>query len=58
MHEEQQYRVVRPHEGDRPYAVGDTRTALPSDVAHLVPHVLVPVDDGEPATKKKAPRKR
>lgn len=34
------YRVVREHIGDKPYAVGDERTASPGDVAHLVPNVL------------------
>jgi hypothetical protein len=37
----QTYRVVREHIGDRAYKEGDTRTALPTDVGHLVPHVLV-----------------
>ena len=54
----QTYKVVREHEGDRRYAVGDTREALPSDVAHLVPHVLAPVEAQEaPATPAKPPRK-
>jgi hypothetical protein len=34
------YRVVRPHDGDRFYNDGDTRTARAEDVKHLVPHVL------------------
>ncbi len=30
------YKVLRPHLGDKPYAAGDTRTAKPASVAHLV----------------------
>lgn len=31
-----QYNVLRPHTGDKFYAVGDTREAKPADVVHLV----------------------
>jgi hypothetical protein len=44
----QKYHVVREHYGDRSYATGEIREADPSDVKHLVPHVLEPI----------APRKR
>ena len=33
---EKEYKVARPHIGDKDYAVGDTRTANPAEVAHLV----------------------
>lgn len=36
------FHVLRPHVGDRPYSVGETREAAPIDVAHLMPHVLRP----------------
>jgi len=44
MTELRDYRVAREHEGDRFYKEGEIRKAVPSDVAHLVPRVLVPVD--------------
>lgn len=55
----EKYTVVRDHEGDRPYAVGDEREAIASEVAHLVPHVLKPVeaksdDAAEPKARKAA----
>lgn len=38
------YTVLRPHLGDRAYATGDRREAVPRDVAHLVrAGVLAPV---------------
>lgn len=37
------YRVLRGHEGDRFYSEGETRDALPTDVAHLVGRVLEPL---------------
>jgi hypothetical protein len=43
------YRVVRAHEGDRPYAEGDTREATAAEVKHLVPHVLEPIEPEEKA---------
>lgn len=36
------FHVLRPHVGDRPYSVGETREAAPIEVAHLTPHVLRP----------------
>ena len=36
----QDYIVTREHWGDKQYAVGDTRTARPADVAHLVGRCL------------------
>ncbi|MGP3699197.1 hypothetical protein [Rhodobacter sp. NSM] len=46
----QKYTVLRQHIGDRPYEPGDMREAAHADVAHLVPHVLEPIeaDDLEP----------
>lgn len=38
------YKVLRHHHGYREYAPGETRTALPGDVAHLVGKVLVEAD--------------
>ena len=35
------YRVVRAHQGDKPYEVGDTREGEDHELAHLVPNVLV-----------------
>lgn len=56
MTELRDYRVVREHEGDRRYKEGEVRQAVPSDVAHLVPHVLSPIE----ATKaeRTAPRNK
>lgn len=34
------YEVLRAHEGDKSYAVGDTRSALATDVSHLVGKTL------------------
>ena len=35
------YDVIRAHSGDKDYKVGDTRTAFPNEVAHLVGKCLV-----------------
>ena len=51
---DQKYRVVRPHLGDKEYVEGDTRTADPRDVAHLVPQVLEPIAAPKPASKPAA----
>ena len=58
------YRVLRQHQGDQPYAEGDTREADERDVAHLVANgVLEPVkakavtpvkNKAEPAVRNKA----
>jgi len=45
MAKKTEYLVVREHEGDRFYAVGDTRIAAANEVKHLVPHVLEEVGD-------------
>lgn len=37
------YRVVRAHQGDKAYEVGDTREGEEHEMAHLVPNVLVEV---------------
>lgn len=39
----QNYRVLRGHEGDRPYSEGETRRADPATVRHLVGKVLEPI---------------
>ena len=36
--------VLRPHEGDRFYNVGDIREGAANELAHLVPHVLAPLE--------------
>ncbi|TXC73960.1 hypothetical protein FSZ31_04360 [Sphingorhabdus soli] len=51
------FKVLREHRGDKQYSEGDTRTAEPSVVAHLVDAgILAPVDSGKkkPAAAKKA----
>ena len=51
----QNYRVLRGHEGDRPYLEGETRQADPAAVAHLVGKVLEPIrGKSEPSPKNKA----
>ena len=45
------YRVIREH-GD--FAEGDTRTAAPNDVAHLVPHNLELIGPAEDQPDEKA----
>ena len=51
----QNYRVLRGHEGDRPYAEGETRQADPAAVAHLVGKVLEPIKGkAEPSPRNKA----
>lgn len=37
------YKVVRAHQGDKAYAVGDEREGEDHELAHLVPNVLVEV---------------
>lgn len=58
------FKVLRQHQGDKPYAEGDTREADERDVAHLVANgVLEPVkakaeapakNKAEPAVQNKA----
>lgn len=58
------FKVLRQHQGDKPYAEGDTRDADERDVAHLVANgVLEPVkakseapakNKAEPAVQNKA----
>lgn len=50
------YRVVREHQGERDFAVGDERVADPGAVAHLVPNVLeligpADAEEAEPGAK-------
>jgi hypothetical protein len=55
---EQQYRVIREHVGDKPYAEGDVRTADPKLVEHLVGRVLEPIEQAKSAPRSpKAPAK-
>ncbi|MBL1438343.1 MAG: hypothetical protein COB08_019365 [Rhodobacteraceae bacterium] len=49
-----EYNVIRPHSGDKEYKVGDTRTARPIDVAHLVGRCLEEKKAGEPDKGKAA----
>lgn len=53
MAEQMLYRVLREHEGDKSYVTGDTRTADPAVVAHLIPNVLEAIG---PAPAENAPR--
>lgn len=49
------YKVIRAHVGDKPYKVGQTRTANPADVGHLIGKCLVEIKEkAEPALKNKA----
>jgi hypothetical protein len=48
------FRVLRRHDGDRPYAEGEIREARYVDVAHLVGRVLDPLD-GPGAKSEAAP---
>lgn len=49
------YKVKRPHQGDKWYDEGDTRVADERDVAHLVASgVLVPKTSPKAKTKTKA----
>lgn len=50
-----EYRVLREHEGDKFYTPGDTRTALASDVKHLIPHVLELIGDAAEVEEKAEP---
>lgn len=41
------YRVIRDHEGDKWYRVGDIRVADPRDVAHLIGKCLADPDEAQ-----------
>jgi hypothetical protein len=59
-----EYRVLRPHDGDKLYAEGDTRIADAGDVKHLVGTVLEEIgpapdedeaaEDAQPSPEEKA----
>lgn len=51
------YKVLRPHDGDQFYNVGDIRDANEADVKHLVPLTLQPIGEKaeKPSTNKAAP---
>lgn len=50
--------VVREHLGDKQYFPGDTREAVRTEVAHLIPQVLVPEDEARhlKTDRKPAPK--
>jgi hypothetical protein len=49
------FRVLRPHDGDQFYNIGDVREANEADVKHLVPLTLQPIaEKAETATANKA----
>lgn len=48
-----EYIVKRAHLGDKPYSEGETRTAEPHAVRHLVERGIL-VEKAEPASKNKA----
>lgn len=54
MSKTSKFRVVREHEGERFYNVGETRIAADADVRHLVPHVLEPIGPAEGADAPEA----
>ncbi|WP_295451213.1 hypothetical protein [uncultured Pseudophaeobacter sp.] len=46
------YKVLRPHLGDKAYLPGDVRSAKPASVSHLVAKaVLAPVTQEEPSSE-------
>jgi hypothetical protein len=47
-----EYRVLRPHDGDKFYNIGDTREGNESELKHLVPLTLEPITE---AKAEKAP---
>jgi len=58
------YRVLRPHDGDKFYAIGDIREGNETELKHLVPLTLEPLKEGKaesaPANKaeKAAPKNK
>lgn len=40
-----QYRVLRPHDGDKFYRIGDIREGNEIDLQHLVPLTLEPITE-------------
>lgn len=45
------FTVVRRHDGDRTYDVGETREGTMAELGHLVPKVLVPASNGVKAER-------
>lgn len=43
MSEQQKWKVVREHEGDRSYKEGDVRTGTKEELGHLSPKCLEPL---------------
>jgi len=52
MAEKVTFNVLRRHEGDRLYDEGDTREAVPGEVAHLITSGVL--EKAEPKAKNKA----
>lgn len=49
------FKVMRGHQGERFYSEGEVREGNVADLNHLVPHVLVPLEEkAEPAPLNKA----
>ena len=48
------WRVIRDHEGDRPYTVGETREGSAAELGHLEGNVLERMDAGTDAQEKPA----
>lgn len=48
------YKVLRRHDGEREYHEGDTRTAEPSDVKHLIDLGVLRLIKAEPASDNRA----
>lgn len=55
----QKFTVLRRHIGDRIYDVGEVREGVLNDLRHLVPRVLIPLENkaegAAPANKAKSP---
>jgi hypothetical protein len=55
MAEKVTFNVLRRHEGDRLYDEGDTREAVPADVAHLVTSRVLEKANPKPRNKAEPP---
>lgn len=54
MAAKQRFKVLRRHEGDRMYEEGEVREGALSDLKHLIPNVLQPIDEGAKAEERPA----
>lgn len=53
------FRVIRPHVGDKAYEVGDIRSGELSDLGHLIGKCLEPVaNKAAPAVQNKAVKRK